>query len=181
MKNLIRCHCWFAALVALAATTTYAAPAPISVNELELKNVSRISNRAVSVFYAVGSAATVSMGNGVPFIRLLNGGPINADIRADGSASIPAGQVIRKGFQIFNYLVFVVHSTHQQNVSICNADGSVPGTQGLTSDKCSADYLNSVRFIYRTVQLNSARTAITQIGSTPVGDGSSVTLDLGAP
>ena len=173
-------------ILTLAACSAYAAePAPIAVNSLELKNVTKSLNHSVSVFYAVGSAPTFSTGSGIPFIRMISGGPIQADVHADGSASIPAGQAIRKGFQIFNYLVFVVHSSNVPATSICNANGSISSATGLSSEKCSADYLGSIKTIYRAVTLDSSMTSISLIASpitsTIVTAGRPVVLDLGAP
>ena len=180
MKTLKLLQTGLVLLLTLAGVSAHADPAPIAVNALELKNVAQTSNRAVTVFYAVGSAATVAVGNGVPFIRKITGGPFRADIRSNGSASISAGESVRNGFQIFNYLVFVVSPSNEQNVYVCNADGTVPSADGITNEKCSGDYMSNVRFIYRPVQLNSTRTAVSQIGSTPVSAGSTVTLDLGS-
>jgi hypothetical protein len=166
------------ALLMLVATA-HAELTPISVPELDFKNLPQTAGSSVSVFYAIGSSAT-----GNPFIRMLSAGPVQADIHADGTASVPATTVPRKGFQIFNYLVMVVHPANVDVTHICNAFGSIPTTQGLSDENCDADYMKSVKTFYRRIQLNADHTKISEIGFNPVDGNSPITInisDMGAP
>ena len=166
--------------VFFASLLAHADSPSISLSQLELKNVSQKQDRAVSVFYAVGTPAKVATKGAKPFIRIIKAAPVRAEIRSDGSATIPATTVPASGFQTFNYVVFVVHPANQSDVHICNIDGSSPTTEEAKSDLCDADYLSSTATIYQPVQLNSSRTEVVQVGAAQVSSGSPVTLDLGA-
>ena len=141
------------------AASAFAQLAPISVPEIQMKNLPHDRSEAVSVFYAVGSNPT-----GVPFIRRVDAGPVRAEIHSDGSASVPATTVPRRGFQIFNYLVFVVHPSNIETAHICNAFGSIPSAEGVGSENCDSDYSKSIRTFYRKIRLTDDKTKIASVG-----------------
>lgn len=159
----------------LAAGAAHASLTPISVPEIKLKNIPPMSNSAVSVFYAIGSKAT-----NTPFIRKISAGPVHADIHSDGTASFDAISVPRSGFQIFGYLVFVVHPTSFEPAHICNVWGSIPGNDGITDQSCPDDYMKSIKTYYRRVDLTDDKTKISAIEGNAIDGTSPIVIDLGA-
>lgn len=159
----------------LMAGAAHAALTPISVPQIQLKNIPQMSNSAVSVFYAIGSKAT-----NTPFIRKISAGPVRADIHSNGSASFDAISVPRSGFQIFGYLVFIVHPANIDSAHICNVWGSIPGPEGIIDGACTDDYMKSIKTYYRRVDLTEDKTKISAIEGNAIDGTSPIVIDLGA-
>jgi hypothetical protein len=83
------------------------------------------ANQSLSVFYATGRPPAVDFG-GVPILRTIKKGPVKVQIDSNGQASVPQVSIPRVGFDIANFLVFVVTTPDQASAYIENPDGTVP-------------------------------------------------------
>jgi hypothetical protein len=83
------------------------------------------ANQSLYVFYATGRPPAVDFG-GVPILRTIKRGPIKVQIDSNGRASVPQVSIPRVGFDIANFLVFVVTAPDQASAYIENPDGTVP-------------------------------------------------------
>ena len=82
-------------------------------------------NQSLYVFYATGRPPAVDFG-GVPILRTIKKGPVKVQIDSNGQASVPQVSITRVGFDIANFLVFVVTTPDQASAYIENPDGTVP-------------------------------------------------------
>ena len=103
---------------------------PISVRSFTVKNLNAFEGQYVTAFYLSARASGFSYGNNSPRINrvLEKSSPIKI---SGGQAVIPRTTVVESGFNVFNYMNFVVHSANT-NIVLKNIDGTTPQGKGQT-------------------------------------------------
>lgn len=96
----------------------------IKVKKINLSNLSAFEGKYVTAFYLSARASGFSYENSSPRINqvLEKSAPIQIK---GGKAALPGKELIESGFNIFNYVKIVVHSTNT-NIIVRNIDNTIP-------------------------------------------------------
>ncbi|MBC7690670.1 MAG: hypothetical protein H7222_02790 [Methylotenera sp.] len=95
-----------------------------NVKSITLNNLGDYTGRNLTAFYVSGRAPVISTGDDTIIVRSIKTSPVTVRIDSSGTAVIPPVTVPRSGFDAFNAIVFVVHSSPA--VYLKNPDGSAP-------------------------------------------------------
>ena len=127
------------AVLSLLSSAAFAG-GPVSVRSFSIKNLHAFEGKYVTAFYLSARASGFSFGNNTPRINrvLEKSSPVKI---SGGVAVIPRTIVVESGFNVFNYMNFVIHSSNT-NIVLKNIDGTTPQGKGQTGG--SSRYVKTI-------------------------------------
>jgi hypothetical protein len=108
----------------------------IEVAPIEITGFTAYAGLYLSAFYVSGRDAYIGTAGQVINVNKIMSTPVVVKISADGLAKIPAMNVLRSGFSVFNNVVFVVHKRtnyYLQNYNIRTKRPSDPRLPALAN------------------------------------------------
>ncbi|OFZ19183.1 MAG: hypothetical protein A2X94_11190 [Bdellovibrionales bacterium GWB1_55_8] len=124
----------FSVLTSLPANATFMAVSKFEA--IQLKNVP--PGKAISVFYVSGREGALGTVGQSLNVRSIKHGPVRVLTTVHRQIRIPAAEIRTFGFDVPNYIVFVVHAADQETVYLKNVDGTIPEDPRIAGGDTSA-------------------------------------------
>jgi hypothetical protein len=128
---------------------------PTHVEEIHLHSLAQYAGKTLFVFYVSAREATLGVAGQTLNVKEVKGDPVKVQIDSKGNATVPAIDIPRSGFHVFNYVVFAVAKPGTNRLLLRNPDGTHPIEAGVTDDVYSA--ATEADFKYDRIGFVSAR------------------------